>query len=243
MLVGPGCDKPSQPDTRGPAATAEAAPTAPPSVNAAIALLYPVGSGAGQKLSLLGTGELSVGTQRKQIVFVAASAAASTPVDNLNVSAVVFAPSGGRWWPELVQQHIGTVADMRMTDDPVVIRRIGIGPASAAFLVPDGGSNQGITVNGVHVFAYENGHFADFGFVKTGEENGGNCADDEGGKALGRTPCWEYSGNIVVRPGLTPGRYDLIIKRQGTQFAKGAVAPVKDIVCTFTGRQYACSDS
>ena len=242
MLVASGCDK--SPSATAPGTVQETiAPAKPPSASQAMDLLYPEGPGQGRKLSLLGTSELPGGASQSQIVFIACGAVDSTPVDGLDVGAVVFVSDGDRWRAELVQPHVGIVAEERMTDDPVVISRVDIGSESVAFLVPDGSSNQGIAVNGMHMFAYEKGRFADFGFVQTGEENGGNCADDEEGKALGRAPCWEYSGEIIVQPGARPDHHDLRIKRTGTRLVKGAVGSVSDIVCTFVGKKYACPES
>jgi hypothetical protein len=242
ILATPGCDGTPPTGSSGLAQKATA-PAEPPSASQAMALLYPGSTGQGRKLSLLGTGELPGQTPQRRVVFITTDAMDPTPVAGLDVGAVVFVLDGDHWRAELVQPHIGIVAEERMTEDPLVIRRIDIGPSSVAFLVPDGSSNQGITVEGAHVFGYEKGRFADVGFIEVGEENGGNCADDDEGKALGRAPCWEYTGDIMAQPGARPDHHDLSVKRHGTRLVNGVIVPAKDIRCTFDGKRYVCPES
>ncbi len=243
MLALAGCDRPPAADASE--ANAPAAPIVaaePPAARDAMALLFPKGAPKGYRLSLLGSQALP-GAGR-QAVFISAEPTAPLPaaMDGIVVGAVVFAQTANGWRAETVQGHIATIGQVRMTDDPVEIARLGIGRASVAFLVPDGGYGQGISEEGSRVLAYDKGRFSDLGFVRTGANNQGACSDDEDSKGGEGIPCWEYTGTLSAQPGSSPDHFDLKVRRSGEHNVNGAIVPAKDVVCTFDGKKYVCPD-
>ncbi|MDD5035265.1 MAG: hypothetical protein PHE55_10965 [Methylococcaceae bacterium] len=240
-----GCDdsKPVDPSVEGKAhAPLSAASLSAPDASEAMAALYPGGPPKGRKLSPFGVRELPGDDPSRQVAFIVAEETEPVQGSQLDVGAVVFARQGNGWRVESKHPHIGKIGDARMNEDPVDIARIEIGPGRIAFLLPSGGYNQGISEQGVNVFAYEQGRFLDLGIVFTGANNEGACIESDDSETASAAPCWEYTGEILPQKGANPDYFDLEVKRQGEYAVNGAIVPVSDVTCRFDGKSYACPE-
>lgn len=151
------------------------------------------------------------------------------------LGAAVFVKRGDHWDVE-AQTPVATVAGSY--GQAPEAKLTAIGPAHHGFLLMTGYMNQGISESATFLLAPQGKDFKEAFAQQTGEENGGNCAEE--GDNSGLPACYDYSTSVDFRPGPKADYYDIVTATNGTKPGDNGkvVDATANVTFRFNGQKY-----
>ncbi len=146
----------------------------------------------------------------------------------VDVGAITYKQYGVHWAEISKQPQFGSAGQWGEASEAKT-EVLQLSPNSSAIMLDAGGTYQGVTEIGKKIFVFALNSWRDVGFVKTGEDNSGDCSEE------GRSPCFSYEGVISVVKGSMSDYPDLLVTRTGTdiQWDTRAKIPANNITYIF----------